>query len=686
MPYIIENASGEPIIIPDGDLNTDYSIDLIGRNYENYGQVIAKTQIDLLDNFATQSSPPSSPTSGQLWFDKGGNQLRVYDATTGSWLPTRTIVSGVAPANQYGQNRTGTNYYNTSTGQMYVNVGGLGYREASIPGEISNGFISDGALLNPSNYGSSIRNIFLTDTEGVKRAVLALFYRNDGEITSSGYFQGESIIAVFSGHTEEFEVGDAISDTGTDQFNFYEQFNFTTSPAGLGPIIRPGMNTRVDDNTLVNTARKSLRADQAYQLNTGTYTLTTDGSIDDGVDEVIISASDVFNANANSIPNVQDSLTLGESGNVFAQSYVTNMFVGNGISGKIESNGSGILTIGTAVKPVSTLYAADTSIFSTLKFPNGSDIAESSTRAGAIYATGLDLQGGSLSINNYILPESKGAQGDTIYVSNAGASFFGAPLSDVKDVTSTGGTIDIATTNVASLAGTIPLNSRNLDLTVNTTKIREMISVDVNSANDLSYSSTTGRIKYIRVTPFDNLVPETHFVLRQGGLSQDITGVKTFRSRADFAGGIDVATDIRYGDAADYPVGVSSGANSLTFKTFNTSTAQNHTIVFSRSGDITASGDIIAFSDRNLKDNIEPITDAVAKVKKITGYTFNYKGADRKHAGVIAQEVQEVLPEVVTENTDGTLGVAYGNMVGLLIEAIKDLSEEVDELKKKLND
>jgi hypothetical protein len=90
-------------------------------------------------------------------------------------------------------------------------------------------------------------------------------------------------------------------------------------------------------------------------------------------------------------------------------------------------------------------------------------------------------------------------------------------------------------------------------------------------------------------------------------------------------------------------------------------------------GDITAAGDVTAFSDRRLKTEIKPIESALEKVKKLSGYTYIKDG--RRSTGVVAQEVLEVLPEVVHGGEETMYSVAYGNMVGLLIEAIKELSE-----------
>ncbi len=103
-------------------------------------------------------------------------------------------------------------------------------------------------------------------------------------------------------------------------------------------------------------------------------------------------------------------------------------------------------------------------------------------------------------------------------------------------------------------------------------------------------------------------------------------------------------------------------------------------------GNLSAAGDITAFasfSDISLKENIEPIENALDKVCSLGGYTFNYIDAPEKGRvpGVIAQEVQKVLPEAVYETQQGTLAVRYDNTIALLLEAIKELKQQVDELK-----
>jgi hypothetical protein len=96
-------------------------------------------------------------------------------------------------------------------------------------------------------------------------------------------------------------------------------------------------------------------------------------------------------------------------------------------------------------------------------------------------------------------------------------------------------------------------------------------------------------------------------------------------------------------------------------------------------------GTVNTTSDERAKDDITPITGALDKVQQLGGYSFTLKATDEKSSGVIAQEVQKVMPELVQEGAEGLLSVQYGNMVGLLIEAIKEQQAQIDELKQKLN-
>ena len=94
-------------------------------------------------------------------------------------------------------------------------------------------------------------------------------------------------------------------------------------------------------------------------------------------------------------------------------------------------------------------------------------------------------------------------------------------------------------------------------------------------------------------------------------------------------------------------------------------------------GAATFNNNITAFSDRRLKDNIETLDSQ--KTYEMRGVSYTRDG--RPGSGVIAQEMEEVAPELVLTNDEGMKSVDYGRMVGYLIETIKDLKNEVEELK-----
>ena len=135
--------------------------------------------------------------------------------------------------------------------------------------------------------------------------------------------------------------------------------------------------------------------------------------------------------------------------------------------------------------------------------------------------------------------------------------------------------------------------------------------------------------------------------------------------------------------------GTFSGDVSITSGTTSTSKTTGALTVTGGvgiSGSLYVGGDITAFdtSDQRLKDNITPISNALNKVLAISGNTFDWNEKSEKEGsdvGVIAQEILEVLPEAVTTRDNGYLAVRYEKLVPLLIEAIKELKEEINELK-----
>ena len=109
-------------------------------------------------------------------------------------------------------------------------------------------------------------------------------------------------------------------------------------------------------------------------------------------------------------------------------------------------------------------------------------------------------------------------------------------------------------------------------------------------------------------------------------------------------------------------------------------------------GDLTVKGDVIAYgspSDKKYKENIKPIESALDKAMKLQGVTFDWKDNDsildiKEDIGFIAQDVQKVVPELVRENDNGMLSMRHQGIAPILLEAIKELKAEIEELKKQI--
>jgi len=165
------------------------------------------------------------------------------------------------------------------------------------------------------------------------------------------------------------------------------------------------------------------------------------------------------------------------------------------------------------------------------------------------------------------------------------------------------------------------------------------------------------------------------------------------------SGSVTVDLDGRYQAAGSYAAsgrvitagnGLTGGGNLTANRTIHVGggngisvSADGVAMSGSYTGSFTATGDITAYSDDSLKTNVEVIDGALGKVEAIRGVTFERIEDGSVSTGVIAQELEAVLPEAVKTDEDGLKHVAYGNITGLLIEAVKELSAQVAELKKK---
>ena len=172
--------------------------------------------------------------------------------------------------------------------------------------------------------------------------------------------------------------------------------------------------------------------------------------------------------------------------------------------------------------------------------------------------------------------------------------------------------------------------------------------------------------------------PNTDFEVRKG---------VTSAIRVSGGSNTNYKTEIGYDNSTGpYIKSGSSGIQSLQFYVDNTSLALTlaHTNVATFTSDVNATN-FNSTSDATLKTNVETLTGSLDAVKSLRGVSFDWLENGGSEIGVIAQEVEDVLPNVVNTNEDGIKSVKYGNIVAVLIEAMKEQQAQIDELKTQLN-
>jgi len=167
-----------------------------------------------------------------------------------------------------------------------------------------------------------------------------------------------------------------------------------------------------------------------------------------------------------------------------------------------------------------------------------------------------------------------------------------------------------------------------------------------------------------------------------GGIRDDYSGVNGIMYDSAGNGGVYREANSRwfwYHNVSNNSMGVGTSTTSSSYYLYV-------------GGAIYSTSDIVAYSDARAKENVFTVDNALDKVLRMRGVYYNMiKGEKeydrRRRVGVIAQETLEVLPEVVTyDKENDRYGVDYGNITGLLIEAIKELKGQVDALKLKLGE
>ena len=256
---------------------------------------------------------------------------------------------------------------------------------------------------------------------------------------------------------------------------------------------------------------------------------------------------------------------------------------------------------------------------------------------------------------------------DTANVVAALSAGTGIGLSAAGEISNTAPDQTVALTGAGatSISGTYP----NFTIT----------STDTNTDTDTDTTYTAGSGLSLTGTVFANTSPDQTVALTGAGATSISGTYPNFTI---------TSTDTNTDTNTTYSAGTGMTLSGTTFNCDIDSPSEVGLGNLSNSGNnlsgsFTATGNITAYSDASLKSNVSSIQDALETVAKLRGVSFTRNDLNNeKQIGFIAQEIEAEVPEVVFQLDNGIKTVAYGNVVALLVEAIKELKAEVEELTR----
>ena len=345
MTYSVQNTDGSKTInVAASQVNSSFSVALVGRNVSGYGQYFVQNSIRHLENFASSSAPSDDVLlTGQIWYDKNEDVMRVYDGS--GWRRMSITVSAAAPSGGVDE---GTAYFDTVDDKLKIH-NGTAFVDSSYAGKVSNEYTSDTDVGSPNSYGTRLRTMYIPDTSGVYHAVLALVYVNNGSNSYAGVTSGESVMAVFSDHAQfTIDANVAWKIEGLSDASLYTEF---TDSDGIGSVIKPGMNLRQKySSTAIALANVALQADSANGLLTGLSSNPIDANL-------------FIHTGRSYIPATTDNETLGSASQRFSELYINTIKIGDPASGAAQyikkSSSTVVLDIGESAAPVDNIYATN---------------------------------------------------------------------------------------------------------------------------------------------------------------------------------------------------------------------------------------------------------------------------------------------------------------------------------------
>jgi len=663
MAYTINLTNGTTLIpggLSDGTVDqTHTSLTLIGRDYAGYGQFLNSNFVKLIENFANQSSPPN-PLRGQLWWDTANNILRVYSGT--SWKISTGATSAPASAPPADLSTLGGDlWYDTTNSQLKVWTG--------------TGWQVIGPQATPATGNTGAFPALMVDPSGSTKVVVQLLINS-------------TIYAIFS--------KDTFVSTLTGFSLIKPGLNFS-STAGWGintQDVLPNPNTLALRDSNGALAVTAFNASQTITSQQSVVAPILQGSLTGNVSATTVAATSMTAASA--------TLSSGMTGNVLtpAQPYITSLgtLTGLGVNGVTNLtgsaylNGAAIATYGgsasfTSVNgtPVGNLVPS-TGVFTTLNTGGLQAVAIGNVTPGTYtFTTGNVAALQAVAIGNVTPGTGRfstvtASTVNAATIGNTGAQITGT-IQTASQTNITGlGTITTGTWNagvVQPTYGGTGVNNGNNTLTLNA-------SYTLNQRIDANASPTFYGTNFLGI-PNSSLINSTITVNGSGvslGSSINVVGSLTGTSNQISASASTGAVTL------SLPQNVHTGAD------FRVNSLGIGTTASGTTGEIRATNNITAYySDDRLKTRLGGIENALDKVDQLAGFYYQANETAqalgyevKREVGISAQDVERVMPETVAPAPidEQYLTVRYERLVPLLIEAIKELRSEVNEIKSKL--
>jgi hypothetical protein len=578
--------------------------------------------------------------------------------------------------------------------------------------DINDGTLDSVVIGGASAAAATVTDLTATGTVTFTGATVA----NGGAVTTVDINGGTIDGSVIGGASAAAGTFTNIAGTSMQLSNTTSSLQITSTDTGasLGPYIYLTHNSASPANSdetgeIYFRGNDSLGNLTTYSRITGVSTDVTDGTEDGalyflnrtaGVENIDLRLTNggVTLANLGNTKLVTSATGVTVTGAVAATTVdvtnieVTTLKANDGTSAASIANTTGVLTIASAVLTTADINGgtADAVVIggasaaagtfttvnattvdttnievTTLKAKDGSSAGSIANTTGIVtlassVLTTADINGGTA--DGVVIGGASAAAATFTNLTASGTiTFTGATVANGGAVTTVdinGGTIDgavIGGASAAAITGT----------TVNGTTITASTGF-VGDGSGLTGLPASGIGNVVEDT-----TPQLGGTLDANGnnIQLDDNGIVAFGTAQDAE---------FFTDGTDFYLDLNAGINNFIIRDATTTR-----FTFDDAGDFTATGDVTAYSDRSLKDDVRPITDALDKVDQINGVTFvrNDMDSGARKTGVIAQDVEAVLPEVVSTDENGIKSVAYGNMVGLLIEAVKELRKEVKTLK-----